>query len=530
MIPPETQRVLSFLAERMSYPHRPEVVRMVQTHASWVFIAPPFVYKIKKPVNFGFLDFSSLEQRHADCQRELLLNRRLAADIYLDVQPVVETPAGLQLGGDGRILEWVVIMRELDASGFLHELLRHGEVTPEMMDRVVRRLHGFYLEQGPLPAADLAAAVREMDAALRGNFETMCGPAGRGVSAPALAAIERYTQVFEQQHRALLDSRGAQGWVRDCHGDLHTEHVHISANTVQIYDCIEFNDAFRHIDVACDIAFLTMDLDFHGHHDLAQHVAARFAALLEDEELPRLLDFYQCYRACVRGKVECLHSTGDTVGTEERAASLELARRYFRLALRYAIAGSMPCVFVLMGRVASGKSALAEALGHETGWRVISSDRVRKTLAGVALHQRGTAAERAVLYSAEMTQRVYEALFTEAADAAAEGGIILDATFSSRAHRKALRAQLKRQGLACIWVVTEADESTTLHRLHERGGSGSSAVSDARAEDRAQLNDHFEPPEELPDSCCLRITTHGSVSATLSRLLVLLAERNARTG
>lgn len=501
---------------------------MVQTHASWVFIAPPFVYKIKKPVDFGFLDFTSLEKRHADCQRELLLNRRLAADVYLDVQPVAETAAGLQLGGEGRTLEWTVKMRELDAFGFLHERLRRGEVSPEMMDRVVQLLGGFYLEQGPLHAAELAAAAREMEASLRGNFEAMRGPAGCGVSAPALAAIERYTQVFEQQHRELLDSRGAQGWIRDCHGDLHTEHVYISADTVQIYDCIEFNDAFRHIDVACDIAFLTMDLDFHGRHDLARHVAARFAALLEDEKLPRLLDFYQCYRACVRGKVECLHSAGETVGTEERAASLELARRYFRLALRYAIAGSMPCVFVVMGRVASGKSALAEALGHETGWRVISSDRVRKTLAGVALHQRGTAAERAVLYSAEMTQRVYESLLAGAAEAAAEGGIILDATFSSRAHREALRVHLARQGLPCVWVVAEADETTTLHRLHERDGSH--VVSDAREEDHAQINDHFEPPEELPDSCCLRITTHDSVSATLSRLLVFLAERNARIG
>ena len=529
MIPPDTQRVLDFLAAPGSYPHRPDTVRLVQTHASWVFIAPPLVYKIKKPVNYGFLDFSTLALRQTDCEHELRLNRRLAADVYLDVVPVVETPAGLQFGGQGRVLEWTVKMRELDAGGFLHQRLRQGEADTAMMDRVVDLLHGFYRRQGALPDAELALARRRLDEALRGNFEAMQGAAGQAVSAAALAAIVHYTRCFEQQHRALLDARSTQGWIRDCHGDLHTEHIHLSADAVRIYDCIEFNEAFRHIDVACDIAFLTMDLDFNGRPDLARHVAARFAMLLQDAALPRLLDFYQCYRACVRGKVECLHSAGETVGAEERTASMDLARRYFRLALRYAIAGGMPCVFVMMGRVACGKSALAEALGHETGWRVISSDRVRKTLAGVALHQRGTAEERAALYSAEMTQRVYETLFAEATRAAAEGCVILDATFSSRVHRDALRALLARLGLACIWVVAEADEATTLQRLHQRGRCGG-VVSDARAEDHAQLNHHFEPPEELPDSCRVGIMTHADVSTTLARLLVLLAERKAHEG
>ncbi|WP_395741756.1 AAA family ATPase [Prosthecobacter sp.] len=529
MIPPDTQRVLDFLAAPGSYPHRPAAVRLMQTHASWVFIAPPLVYKVKKPVNFGFLDFSTLELRQGDCGRELLLNRRLAADVYLDVVPVVETAAGLQLGGEGRVLEWTVKMRELDAAGFLHQRLLQGEAGTAMMDRVVDLLHDFYRGQPPLPEAESDLACRRLDEALRGNFEAMRGAAGHAISAAALAAIEHYTRCFEQQHRALLAARSAQGWIRDCHGDLHSEHIHISADGVRIYDCIEFNEAFRHIDVACDIAFLTMDLDFNGRPDLARHVAARFATLLQDAALPRLLDFYQCYRACVRGKVEGLHSQGETVGAEERAASMDLARRYFRLALRHAIAGGAPCVFVVMGRVACGKSALAQALGHETGWRVISSDRVRKTLAGVELHQRGTAEERAALYSAEMTQRVYDTLFAEATHAAAEGCIILDATFSKRAHRDALRALLARQGLACVWVVAEADETTTLRRLQERGRCGG-VVSDARAEDHARINNHYEPPEELPDSCGLRITTHDDVSTTLARLLLLLAERNAHEG
>lgn len=522
MIPPDTQRVIAFLADRRSYPHRPAEVRQVQTHASWVFIAPPLVYKVKKPVDFGFLDFSTLEKRRMDCEDEVRLNRRLAAEIYLGVEAVVDTADGLRLGGEGRVLEWTVKMREMNADCFLSHRLRLGGVTTEMIDRVAEKLLRFYAAQTALPPPEQALACRRLDECVRGNFEAMRDIGGGAVSAPALAAIERYSIAFEHENRALLDSRSTQGWIRDCHGDLHCEHIHLTDDSVQIYDCIEFNETFRHIDVACDIAFLVMDLDFNGEPGLARHLVERCADLLRDDGLPALMDFYKCYRACVRGKVEALHSTGETVGPQERVESVRLAQRYFRLALRYALVGSTPCAVVFMGRIASGKSSLAAALGRETGWRVVSSDCVRKTLAGVPLHRRGTTDERANLYSDAMTRRVYEALFDEASAALSAGEcIILDATFSKPEQREVFRPLVR------WWIMAEADEQTTLSRLRARDDDNE-VVSDARVEDHAALGSGFQPPDELPGGRCVRIQTCEDPEPTLAKLMAKLAEENGR--
>lgn len=498
---------------------------MVQTHASWVFLAPPLVFKMKKPVNFGFLDFSTLEKRRVDCENEVTLNRRLAPGVYLGVEPVCEGPDGPCLGGMGPVLEWVVKMRQMDARQFLSQRLRRGEVDEAMIGRVVERLEAFYRTQPPLPLAEVAQACRRLEECVRGNFSAALEFTGHSLSGPALAAIEAFSTTFEDHWRSLLESRARNGWIRDGHGDLHSEHIHISTDTVDIYDCTEFNDAFRHIDVACDVAFLAMDLDFHERPELSRLFVTQFAAHMRDSELELLMDFYKCYRACVRGKVESLHSMGETVGAVERTASLDLARRYFRLALRYALGGSSPRVWVCMGRVASGKSALADALGRETGWRVVSSDRVRKSLAGVPLTVRGGQEERARLYSVEMTQRVYDELWRVAQSEVEQGrSVILDATFSLRAQRDAMR----QKGGLITWIVAEAGDSMTLRRLRERENGGG-VVSDARVEDQAALNSRFEPPDELPAGEWLRITTESETETTLERLMVEIATRNART-
>ena len=528
MIPPETQRLLDFLSDPRSYPHGPGRVTMAQTHASWVFIAPPFAWKVKKPVNFGFLDFSTLELRKRDCESEIALNRRLAPRVYLGVEAISETASGLVLGEGDRVIEWAVKMREMDSSRFLSHFLKQGLATTETMDRIVERLRSFYASQPPLPPAELALACERLDDFVRANFATAREFAGRSVTAGALAAIERFSLEFESRHRSLLDSRVARGWIRDCHGDLHSEHIHLAPEEVEIYDCTEFNEGFRHIDVACDIAFLAMDLDFNERPDLSRHLGRRFAEAWQDAGFLRLMDFYKCYRACVRGKVESLHSAGETVGEAERESSLSLARRYFQLALRYAIAGSLPHVVVVMGRVASGKTALAETLGRETGWPVFSSDRIRKTIAGVPLCERGSEEQRAVLYSDAMTCRVYGVMAEEAVAALrAEKSVILDATFSRREQRDALRARLAGHDSALLWIVAEAEAARILERLRSRDGAPGT-VSDARAEDHAFLSLRFEPPEEIAGDALVTIATQADPAVTAGNLLLTLAERRAR--
>ncbi|WP_395736833.1 AAA family ATPase [Prosthecobacter sp.] len=519
MISATTQRLLDFLSRAESYPHRPDQVTRVQTHASWVFIAPPYVYKIKRPVNLGFLDFSTLELRHEDCRHEVELNRRLSEDVYLGVECIRDGEGGLHFGGDGEAVEWVVKMRQMDPRYFLPQLMQSGDVGAREMDRIVEKLQRFYAAQPPLPHAQVGGACEQLRQNTEDNFTSAGQFVGQSLSRQALDAIAEYTRGFFKNHRRLLESRIQEGWIRDCHGDLHLDHIHLAPEAVRIYDCIEFNTGFRCIDVACDIAFLAMDLDFNGRPDLARYIVERFALLLDDHGIRVLMNFYKCYRACVRGKVESLHACADAVPESERQASLQLARRYFQLALQYAVAGSRPCVFVFMGKVASGKSALAAALGEQTGWTVHSSDRLRKTLAGAPLHHRGSAEERAALYAPEMTQKTYRLLFEKAQGTLHEGhSVILDATFSKREQRSELLQLMKEEKCEVSWIEAHASEPVVRDRLKERDACAE-VVSDARLEDYKRLSAGYEAPDELPPEHKFCIQTDGEVCQALGVLL-----------
>jgi predicted kinase len=366
-----------------------------------------------------------------------------------------------------------------------------------------------------------------MHKAVVANLESARGFVGRSLSQPSLDAITQFTTEFENHHHGLLASRSMDGRIRDCHGDLHLEHIHLTPEAVNIYDCIEFNTEFRHIDVACDIAFLAMDLDFNGRPDLATYIVDRFAVLLNDGGMKRIMDFYKCYRACVRGKVESLHSAAETVGAAEQRVSLELARRYYQLALQYAISGSEPYAFIVMGKVASGKSSLAAALAQETGWKVVSSDRTRKTLAAVPLHQRGNADARAALYAAEVTEQVYSTLINEALETLHQGqSIILDATFSSRAQRSNLLHVLGDAGFAAIWIEAQTSDALAMERLRQRDVM-EDIVSDARAEDYAKLSSRYESPDELSADVRLILSTNTESNQTIHHLLTTLTQRRA---
>lgn len=517
------QKVLDFLSDPSTYPQRPAEVKLLQTHASWVFIASPFVFKIKKPVRLGFLDFSTLELRREDCERELALNRRLAEDTYLGVTSVNERDGTLSLGGEGEPIEWVVQMRELDAQHLLIHLLERDALCEGDFDRVISKLEHFYLSQPRPPESEQHTAIERLHLSTDGNFTVAADFVGRSLSRAAFDAIRHYTDTFFERRRALLQSRIDGGWIRDCHGDLHLEHIHVTPDAVAIYDCIEFNTRFRYIDLACDLAFLAMDLEFNGRADLASRLVTQFAARLHDDGMKELMDFYKCYRACVRGKVASLTSAAEGLTAEERDRKLSLARRYFTLALRYALSGSRPQAFICMGRIASGKSHLARALARDTGWVVFSSDVIRKELAGVPAHHRGNEAERAALYAPSVTERTYATLFARALEALRNGQpVILDATFSSRAHRDELRRSLTEAQVAQTWIVAHASDEVTRQRLASRA-EASHVVSDARLEDFEKLSAGFQLPEEIPAPDILHLSTNSDAAA--SALLLHLAER-----
>jgi aminoglycoside phosphotransferase family enzyme/predicted kinase len=531
----QLRRLIAFLESPETYPHRPTEVRALQTHISWVFIASPFVFKMKKPVNLGFLDFSTLEKRHFFCRREVELNRRLAPEVYLGVVPIYKTTSGFSFNPEGEIAEYAVKMKELPLGGFLNELLEKNLVGEKEINRVISTLHRFYESEMPTREIEQWGTPEKLKISTDENFAQVELFIGKTISPSAFEVIRHYANRFYVLNENLFHARIQRHRILDCHGDLHLDHVHLAPKATTIFDCIEFNDRFRFIDIANDLAFLAMDFDFERRSDLGSLFLRNAARELRDPEMLKIANFYKCYRAFVRGKVESIQATEKETtnpGEHERQAA-----GYFRLALRYTIAGSEPLILVVMGRVGTGKSTIAKRLAAELDWPIFSSDEIRKTLAGIPLDQRTPTELRGKMYSSRMTQRIYRKVIGDGLAAIRcsrgrrprplqfQNGVILDATFSTRALRKSLRDECKKVNVPFQLIELEVDPNEIKERLKARD-KNRRETSDARLEDFEKLIAAYEPPTEFaPDS--IKISTKTSVSDTVRSILLCLAEKQA---
>jgi len=323
------------LLEPQAFPHRPQRIELVQTQMSLIYLTGEYVYKVKKPVNLGYLDYTTLEKRHFFCCKELELNRRLCPDAYLAVIPIVKENGGLRVEGQGEVIEYAVKMRQLPGGRMMDVLLPRGQVTPEMVARVVERLVSFHQRA---ETNQEIAAFGKLDV-IRQNCDENFVQTEKYVGLTILRAkyerIRNYTNDFIEGNAGLFEKRVREGRIRDCHGDLHAAHVCFT-DDICIYDCIEFNDRFRYCDVASELAFLAMDLDRYQQAGLSRHLVNTYAGLSHDEGLLSLLDFYKCYRAYVRGKVEGFKLDDPLISQAEKAKALQTALSYFQLAESYA--------------------------------------------------------------------------------------------------------------------------------------------------------------------------------------------------
>lgn len=310
---------------------------------SFIFLTGEYVYKIKKPVNLGYLDYTTLEKRHFFCHQELELNRRLCPDAYLAVVPIVEEKGEIHIEGQGQAIEYAVKMKQLPQDRMMDVLLPRGRVTLEMVARVAERLASFHQKA---ETNQKIAAFGKLDVIHQNtneNFAQTEKYIGLTIPKAKYERIKDYTDSFINSNASLFDKRVREGRIRDCHGDLHAAHVCFTDDTrlpspggqVCIYDCIEFNDRFRYSDVASEIAFLAMDLDRYQQAGLSRHLVNTYVGLSHDDELLKLLDFYKCYRAYVRGKVESFKLDDPYIPEEEKAKVLTAARSYFKLAESY---------------------------------------------------------------------------------------------------------------------------------------------------------------------------------------------------
>lgn len=459
------------------YPHRPRRVEVIQTHISYVFLADSEVYKVKKAVRLPFLDFSTLARRHHFCRQEIALNRRLAAEVYVGVVGIAPASSGYQLTTeeDPTVIEYAVHMRRLPEDRILSHLLDRNEVTFEMIDSLVDRLVEFHRNARTDDEIIANGAPERIRDVMENSFETVRRFRGRTIVAADDEALQRFCREFLEQHQVLLRRRQTEHRIRDCHGDLHAEHV-CFADPLAIFDCIEFNERFRYCDVASEIAFLSMDLDFHRRSDLSERFVSRYADRAGDPDLSDLVPFYACHRAYVRGMVDSLTNEEDEVGDADRKAALDRARRHFALSYRYLWA-YRPSVIVVRGLSGTGKSTLATALRDRIGFLRLSSDVIRKELAGLDPNARCRTAEGTGLYTEERTRQTYGAMFQRAEEALqTKRGVILDATFPRRSDRDDARTLAERRGVPFLLVECQCDEAEIRRRLddrvrHDRGPS-----------------------------------------------------------
>ena len=532
----DLRSVIQFMKRRGAYAHQPDTVEHIQTHISHVFMVPPYVYKLKKRVDFGFLDYSTLEKRKAFCEKEVELNRRLCSDIYLGVVPIFLSDGQLKLGSvdesarEDDIVEYAVKMKMLDEQYFLHTFIDNHELTEKHLDRVVDTLTPFYREQQPDKRVKEYGNIERIRFNTDENFGQTEEFIGDTISRLAYNAIRRYTNEYLDEKKALFERRVQENKIVNGHGDLHLEHIHVSPAGVCIYDCIEFSERLRCGDQAADLAFFAMDLDYNHEWKLSRYFIDQMAEALGDEDLTEIIDFYKCYRAYVKGKVKSLKSAEEEVDAKDREEAKEIASVYFNLALRYALLGSTPTVLMCMGRIGTGKSTIADWLSKSLGLKVYSSDRIRKEMAGLPLNERTPADTRTEIYSPEMSQRTYEELLSMGeAEIAAGKSVILDATFSKEADRQEITSRFQKHGIRYLFVEAVAPDDVIKERLKKREYD-TECVSDARLEDFNMLTESYDAPDELASKQLIRVGTDQEMDQTEEELCNHLIDHQLSDG
>ncbi|HVZ72885.1 MAG TPA: AAA family ATPase [Polyangia bacterium] len=466
------------------------------THASKVFLDAHDVWKIKRPVDLGFLDFRDPEARRRFCEEEVRLNRRLAPDVYLGVAPVRRDARGLTLEGSGAVVDWAVHMRRLSDDDSAASLVRRGRLGADALEALAARLAAFHRAARETPDLGGEASVRALVEENLAQTERFVGELVGRATFDDVAAAQR---AWLAANGATLAARVAEGRSREGHGDLRLEHVYfLSGDGPTVIDCVEFSERFRCGDVAGDVAFLAMELDAERRPDLAAGFVARYAEASGDLGLYAVLDFYLGYRAAVRGKVAAFAARDDAMSAEARAAKADEARRRFALARSYT-AGPLdrPFVVAVGGPPGSGKSTLAAAVGRALAAPVVSSDVTRKALAGVAATTRAPAA----LYTDERRAEVYDEVLRRAEVVARAGrGVVLDATFSSPRWREAAASAARACGASFVLVEVGAAAPAILRaRLAERraGGRSASDATEAELDELLRRYESTNPAEGL---------------------------------
>jgi aminoglycoside phosphotransferase family enzyme len=328
------KQIVEALMKPEAYGEDPGSIELVQTHISFVFLTRNFVYKVKKAVNFGFLDFTTLEKRRFFCEKELELNRRLCRDMYLEVVPINKSYV-IKIKGEGETVEYAVKMKRMPQEKMLSRLLEENKVDDKLVDNIAKTIAEFHAKAETNSRISEFGSLTIIEINWKENFEQTEEYIGKTIPAEVFKQIRERLNAFMKRNARLFEKRIAEDRIRDCHGDIHSDNIFV-ADQIYIFDAIEFNERFRYSDVAADIAFLAMDLDFKERTDLSNSFVKEYVEYSGDQELMRLLPFYKCYRAYVRGKVVSFKLKDPNVRSKEKNTAQKEAKAYFKLAATYA--------------------------------------------------------------------------------------------------------------------------------------------------------------------------------------------------
>lgn len=526
-------RLVADLSLPEAYPWTPAAIEVIETHISWVFLAGDRVVKVKRPVDLGFVDHTSLAARRRSCLDEVQLNRRLTHDVYRGIVPIAREDGGYRIGDlldpdatpaddPAAGVEWGVLMRRLPAHRMLDQLLRSDSAPPNLAERLAERLIPFHRSILSCGAATQAEGVAAMTTAVvMENLDQLAPFAGDPLGAVELGFAVDAMRGFVAGHGDLFRDRAVAGSIREGHGDLRCEHVCLDDEWVQIFDCVEFSREIRCADVASDLAFLLMDLARLGRDSIGQALVARYRSARFD--LPdALLRFYRVHRALVRAKVACMEQAG--VGGDAARRFGDEAVAYLHLATAQALT-TRPSVIVMTGLSGTGKSTVARAIARSLDLPVVVSDTVRKELAG----QTGPAPADwgQGLYAASRTTQTYERLRARAHDTLAAGtGVILDATFLDEGERTRVASLADAAEVPFVLVETVCDPETALARIRERAARGGSSSDATEAIYRRQRQEARDAPT-LPPRNALHIVIDTGTDGSLN-LDPLFAALSAR--
>ncbi|TKB11812.1 bifunctional aminoglycoside phosphotransferase/ATP-binding protein [Desulforhopalus sp. IMCC35007] len=485
----------------------PKKCELIETHISWVILAGPYAYKIKKAIDLGFLDFSTLEKRHFFCQEELRLNRRLAPEIYLSVVPITGSVEQPRWAGGGEPIEYAVKMRAFPQEAQLDRALAINGLEPRQIDILAKRIADFHA------LADVAAGKSnygEPEVILQPieeNFRQIREHVSNSTFLDKLKELKQWSEATYTRLYPSFGQRKTDGFIRECHGDMHLQNIAWQDDAPIVFDCIEFSPSLRWIDVISDVAFLLMDLEKKKQGELAQRFLGNYLEYTGDYAGVRLLRFYQVYRALVRAKIDAIRAHQPGIEKAEKVNAETDFSDYLQLALGY-IQPVRPRLIITRGMSASGKSTVSKVLLEHLGAIRIRSDVERKRLFGLGLEDDGHAAVGEGMYTAEATEKTYSKLEELAAVLLGAGySVLVDAVFLHRHERQRFQALAASRETPFVILEFTADAKTLRERIVKRKND----VSDANLKVLEMQLSRWQPLASQERGYAITVDTTGEV-------------------